>query len=194
MAADEISYIRCLTAFEQEVSGGNLCGSLKPVVEDVGSCQIAEEIAAPIERLRTLSAECVPEYLSLMQSGEDWGRASDHVAVAIEQANWSGLVLFAVVHAGDIVTLAFLIGLTGLAVRYVRGNWNDWIESDMSAGVFASLPVPYWAATLPIVVGFGLMAARTVGDIVAGPTEVDLLTSLGADGLDSGDAEQLESP
>ena len=96
--------------------------------------------------------------------------------------------------AGDIATLGFLIGLTALAVRYVRGNWDDWIESDMTAGVFASLPVPYWAATLPIVVGFGLMAARTVGDIVTGPTEVDLLTSLGAEGAQPDADPEVESP
>jgi len=94
--------------------------------------------------------------------------------------------------AGDLITLGFLLGLTTLAVQYVRGNWDDWIESEMAAGVFASLPVPYWAATLPIIVGFGLMAARTLGDIVAGPTEVDLLSSLGADGLDAGDADDAD--
>lgn len=105
--------------------------------------------------------------------------------------------------AGDAITLLFLVGLTTLAVQYVRGNWDDWRQSEMSAGVFASLPVPYWAATLPIVVGFGLMAARTLSDLVAGPTEIDLLTSLGAEGLDAdnadngdndGDASPLERP
>lgn len=81
--------------------------------------------------------------------------------------------------AADVVTLAFATLLCVLAVTYVQGNWDDWIESERRAGIFESIPVPYWAATLPIVIAFGLMAARTLGTIVSGPVKADLLESVG---------------
>lgn len=82
--------------------------------------------------------------------------------------------------ASSLVTFSLAAFLAVLGVIYTRGNWHDWIESEMQAGVFESLPIPYWTATLPIPIGFGLMAVRFLAVAIVGAKEVDLLTSLGA--------------
>lgn len=79
-----------------------------------------------------------------------------------------------------LVTVGLSTILAILGVMYVRGNWEDWVISDYRSFVFESLPIPYWAATVPIPIGFGLMAARFLAVTIYGAKEVDLLTSVGA--------------
>jgi len=79
-----------------------------------------------------------------------------------------------------LVTVVVAAMLTELAIRYVRSNWFEWLESDFEAGVFESVPIPYWAATLAIPIGFGIMAFRFVDVALNGARKTDLLTSLGA--------------
>ena len=78
-----------------------------------------------------------------------------------------------------VVTVVISTTLTLLAIGYVRSNWFEWLESDMEAGVFESVPIPYWAATLSIPIGFGIMAFRFVDVALNGAKKADLLTSLG---------------
>jgi TRAP-type C4-dicarboxylate transport system permease small subunit len=78
------------------------------------------------------------------------------------------------------VTVVVAAILTELAIRYVRSNWIEWLESDFEAGVFESVPIPYWAATLAIPIGFGIMAFRFVDVALHGARKTDLLTTLGA--------------
>lgn len=86
--------------------------------------------------------------------------------------------------AASLVTVAMSFVLTVLAASYVRANWNDWVESEHTSGIFESLPIPYWAATMPIMVGFGLTAARFLGVAFTGAKEVDLLASHGGANLE----------
>lgn len=90
--------------------------------------------------------------------------------------------------AAGLVTVGLSTVLAILGVMYVRGNWEDWVVSDYRSFVFESLPIPYWAATLPIPIGFGLMAARFLAMTLYGAKEVDLLTSVGAGQEADGDA------
>jgi len=78
-----------------------------------------------------------------------------------------------------VVTVIISTTLTLLAIGYVRSNWIEWVESDMEAGVFESVPIPYWAATLSIPIGFGIMAFRFVDVTFNGAKKADLLASLG---------------
>lgn len=82
--------------------------------------------------------------------------------------------------AAALLTVALTLVLMLLAVGYARGNFVDWLQSDMKAFLFESLEAPYWAASVPIPIGFGLMAARFFGVVLYGAKEVDLLTSVGA--------------
>lgn len=86
--------------------------------------------------------------------------------------------------AASVVTVALSVLLTVLAVGYVRGNWADWVESERTAGIFESLPIPYWAATMPILIGFALTGARFLGVIFTGVKEVDVLASHGGTALE----------
>lgn len=81
---------------------------------------------------------------------------------------------------GGMLTVILSLVLAVLAVEYSRGNWVDWVNSDYRAFVFESLEWPYWVATVPIPIGFGLMAARFFGVVLYGAKQVDLLTSVGA--------------
>ena len=81
--------------------------------------------------------------------------------------------------AAGVVTVAISLVLTVLSVMYVRENWHEWISSEMTAGIFESVPIPYWAATLAIPIGFGIMALRFVNVTLHGAKESDLLASLG---------------
>lgn len=93
--------------------------------------------------------------------------------------------------AGGVVTVALSAFLTWLGVLYAHANWTDWVESEHQAGVFESLPIPYWTASMPIAIGFGLMTARFLGLLLTGPKEVDLLTSVGGSAMvePAGDAK-----
>jgi len=71
--------------------------------------------------------------------------------------------------AGDLLTLGFVSTLALLALRYVEGNFEDFANSEGRRAVFSALPVPYFAATLPIAIAFGLIAARSVRDVLCGP-------------------------
>lgn len=79
----------------------------------------------------------------------------------------------------ELVTLTLLALLTWLAREYVLGNWSDWARSDGRSAVFESVPIPYWAASFPIVIGFALMLARSFRALVEGPVQAELLVSLG---------------
>ena len=81
--------------------------------------------------------------------------------------------------AAGLVTVSLCAVLSVLSVGYVRANWQDWVESDRTAGIFESLPIPYWAATMPILIGFALTGARFFGVIFTSAKEVDLLASHG---------------
>lgn len=81
--------------------------------------------------------------------------------------------------SSGLITVGLAFVLTILGIEYVRANWVDWVDSQYAASVFESLPIPYWASTLPIPVGFGLMAVRFVAVILRGERKVDLLTSMG---------------
>lgn len=84
-----------------------------------------------------------------------------------------------------LVAVGLSVLLTVLAAGYVRSNWQDWVESERTAGIFESLPIPYWAATMPILIGFALTGARFLGVVFTGAKEVDLLASHGGAGLDA---------
>ena len=84
-----------------------------------------------------------------------------------------------------LVTVALSTFLTVLSVLYCRQNWVDWIEAEGRSFIFESIAIPYWLATLPIPIGFGLTAARFVSIIVHGSKEIDVLTSVGGADLEA---------
>lgn len=86
--------------------------------------------------------------------------------------------------AGGMLTVILCFVLATLAIEYARANWVDWVDSEYRAFLFESLEWPYWVATLPIPIGFGLMGVRFFGVVLYGAKEVDLLTSVGAAGAD----------
>ncbi len=81
--------------------------------------------------------------------------------------------------ASGLVTVGLLGLLTHLAIGYSRGNWQEWVETDFNAGIFESVPIPYWAATVCIPIGFGIMTLRFLDVMLHGAKETDLLTSVG---------------
>lgn len=83
--------------------------------------------------------------------------------------------------AADLVTATACALLAILAVRYVGGNWDDWWQSQGGAGVFASIPIPYFAATLPIAIGFGTMGLRFLGQALFGRPTAHRIQPLEAD-------------
>lgn len=87
---------------------------------------------------------------------------------------------------GGLLTVILCCALAALAAEYAQANWADWIASEKRAFVFESLGWPYWVATVPIPIGFGLMAVRFLGVVIFGAKQVDLLTSVGAAGMDEG--------
>ena len=84
-----------------------------------------------------------------------------------------------------LITVALSLFLTILGAIYCRNNWLDWIASEHRSSVFDVLPIPYWIATLPIPIGFGLTSARFLASAIYGTKEVDVLTSLGAADLEA---------
>ena len=89
-----------------------------------------------------------------------------------------------------LTTTALAIFLTILGIQYANANWVDYFQAEGRAFVFESLPIPYFVASIPIPIGFGLMAARFFGVALYGAKEVDLLTAVGAADL----AEELAEP
>ena len=81
--------------------------------------------------------------------------------------------------AACLVTVALSSFLAILGFIYWKQNLVDWIDSDYRSFVFEAIAIPYWVATLPIPIGFGLTAARFLGVAFTGSKEVDVLTSLG---------------
>jgi TRAP-type C4-dicarboxylate transport system permease small subunit len=84
-----------------------------------------------------------------------------------------------------LVTVALSSFLAILGAMYCRQNYVEWVASDHGAFLFESIPIPYWIATLPIPVGFGLTAVRFVGVAIYGTKEVDVITSVGAADLEA---------
>ncbi|MEQ8277093.1 MAG: TRAP transporter small permease subunit [Deltaproteobacteria bacterium] len=91
--------------------------------------------------------------------------------------------------AAGSATVLLATVLAVLGTMYARGNYVDWVGSEYRAFLWDSLGMPYWAATVSIPIGFGLMAVRFLGVAIFGAKEVDLLTSVGAGGGD----EELSS-
>lgn len=89
--------------------------------------------------------------------------------------------------AAGLTTVILSVVLTVLGVMYARGNYVDWVDTGHRSAIFDSFPVPHWAATVSIPIGFGLMAVRFLAVTIFGAKEVDLLTSVGAG--PSGDEE-----
>ena len=83
------------------------------------------------------------------------------------------------------VTVALSGFLAILGFIYFRQNVIDWIDSEYRSFVFEAIAIPYWVATLPIPIGFGLTAARFVGVAIEGSKEIDVLTSVGAADLEA---------
>lgn len=112
-------------------------------------------------------------------------KAGRHITVdAVRRVVPEGLKRAHEVAAG-LVTVALSVLLTVLSVGYVRANWQDWAESQHTAGIFESLPIPYWTATMPILIGFALTGARFLGVVFTGAKEVDVLASHGGTGLEA---------
>ncbi len=62
-----------------------------------------------------------------------------------------------------LVAAGFTAFLTYVGWRYAWSNFTNWLASDLRAGVFDSLPLPYWSVTVCVPLGFGLTMARFVG-------------------------------
>ncbi len=84
-----------------------------------------------------------------------------------------------------VITVVLSAFLTTLAVLYCRKNWIDWSGSGGRSFLFESIPIPYWVATLPIPIGFGLTSARFLAVTIYGSKPVDLLTSVGGGELEA---------
>ncbi len=92
-----------------------------------------------------------------------------------------------------IFIVGFCAFITVLGIVYVQENYHDWSTSGYRSSIFESLPIPYWAATLPIPIGFGLMATRFLAVTIYGAKEVDLLTSVGAADMQTESSETVEA-
>jgi TRAP-type C4-dicarboxylate transport system permease small subunit len=91
------------------------------------------------------------------------------------------------------VASVFTLFLALVGWDYAVINFEQWVNADMKAGKFESIPIPYWAITIAIPVGFGLTLARFVGHaifILKGvmepvPTEEELKAARGEIGADA---------
>jgi len=111
-----------------------------------------------------------------------------HIAVdAVRRIVPEPLVRRFEVGAG-LLTVGVTGALTLLAIGYLRANWIEWVDSEMTAGIFESIPIPYWAATLAIPIGFGVMTARFLDVALHGQKKADLLESLGGGATGEEDA------
>lgn len=72
-------------------------------------------------------------------------------------------------HAAASLVLAalFTLFLAWVGARYAWSNWESWISTNMHSGTFESVAIPHWTVTIAIPIGFGLTAARFVGQAVA---------------------------
>jgi TRAP-type C4-dicarboxylate transport system permease small subunit len=94
---------------------------------------------------------------------------------------------------GLVVASIFTLFLAIVGWDYAVINFEQWVNADMKAGKFESIPIPYWAITIAIPVGFGLTLARFVGHaifILKGvmepvPTEDELKAARGEIGADA---------
>lgn len=94
---------------------------------------------------------------------------------------------------GLITAAVFTLFLAIVGWDYAVINFKQWVNADMKAGKFESIPIPYWAITIAIPVGFGLTLARFVGHaffILKGvmepvPTEEELKAARGEIGADA---------
>ena len=94
---------------------------------------------------------------------------------------------------GLLVASVFTLFLAIVGWDYAMINFEQWVNADMKAGKFESIPIPYWAITIAIPVGFGLTLARFVGHaffILKGvmepvPTEEELKAARGEIGADA---------
>lgn len=94
---------------------------------------------------------------------------------------------------GLIAAAIFTLFLAWVGWDYAVINFKQWVNADMKAGKFESIPIPYWAITIAIPVGFGLTLARFVGHaifIINGvmepvPTEEELKAARGEIGADA---------
>src|SRR5690606_35148583 len=56
--------------------------------------------------------------------------------------------------------------LAFICMRYAADNLMQWLETDLRAGRWEAIAIPYWSVTLAMPVGFGLTAARFVGQAI----------------------------
>ncbi len=100
--------------------------------------------------------------------------------------------------ASAVVSAFVSLLLAILGSLYTRAHWLDWLLSGRRSFVFESMPIPYWVATLPIHIGFGLMAYRFVRVLYEGPPKLSLFRSVGAAALEgsgpSSSGEASSSP
>ncbi len=98
-------------------------------------------------------------------------------------------------HAALGLTIAstFTLFLAVVGWTYAMNNLKTWIDSDMHAGIFESIAIPYWTVTISVPLGFGLTLARFMGHaifILNGsmdpvPTEEELKAARGEIGADA---------
>lgn len=159
---------------------------------------VVKRLAAAVAAYVLLAAACYAIYLA--PNGFGWSqklalvlivwvgllgssmaaREGRHIAIdAVKRVIPERLVRAFELGAGGLTVILCAV-LTVLAVMYAQANWVDWRESGMRAFVFESLGWPYWVATVPIPIGFGLMGARFAAVALYGAKHVDLLTSVGA--------------
>ncbi|MCB9690209.1 MAG: TRAP transporter small permease subunit [Alphaproteobacteria bacterium] len=60
----------------------------------------------------------------------------------------------------QLLTTSLCAFLAVVSSMYCRSNFDDWLSSDRLAFVFESIPIPYWAATVALPIGFTVMAFR----------------------------------
>ena len=94
---------------------------------------------------------------------------------------------------GLVIASTFTFFLAVVGWTYAMNNLQTWLDSDMSAGIFESIAIPYWTVTISVPLGFGLTLARFVGHaifILNGsmdpvPTEEELKAARGEIGADA---------
>lgn len=71
-------------------------------------------------------------------------------------------------HAGVglLAAAMFTLFLTYVSAVYAANNVDSWIASDMRAGVFESIAIPYWTVTISIPLGFFMTTARFTGQAI----------------------------
>lgn len=87
--------------------------------------------------------------------------AKDHRHLALDLGSklWPKALLPIMQGIGNVVTGLFCMVFAGLAVVSLRDHFSDW-NTDHAAGLFVALPIPKWAAFLPIPLAFFIMGVR----------------------------------